>query len=137
MAITIKQLLDKNKSSFDNGFFIETLSLSYILINKALKQIVKEDLKLQVIDQKIKTGNLISLIKKNIDTNPVLKKKVSKKVIKDIKLFSDLYKSIHKELKFQYPEKKIQDSAKLGIDCIIILNTCLVKIKNNKVEELA
>jgi hypothetical protein len=137
MAITIKQLLDKNKSSFDNGFFIETLSLSYILINKALKQIVKEDLKLQVIDQKIKTGNLISLIKKNIDTNPVLKKKVSKKVIKDIKLFSDLYKSIHKELKFQYPEKKIQDTAKLGIDCIIILNTCLVKIKNNKVEELA
>lgn len=137
MAITIKQLLDKNKSSFDSGFYIETLSLSYILINKALKQIVKEDLKLQVIDQKIKTGNLVSIIKENIDTNPILKKKVSKKLIKDIKLFSDLYKSIHKELKYQYPEKKIQDSAKLGIDCIIILNTCLVKIKNSKVEELA
>ncbi len=137
MATTIKQLLDKNKSSFDSGFYIETLSLSYILINKALKQIVKEDLKLQVIDQKIKTGNLISIIKKNIDTNPILKKKVSKKLIKDIKLFTDLYKSIHKELKFQFPEKKIQDTAKLGIDNIIILNTCLVKIKNNKVEELA
>jgi hypothetical protein len=52
-----------------------------------------------------------------------------------MKLFSDLYKSIYKELKFQYPEKKIIDTAKLGIDCIIILNTCLVKIKNNKVED--
>jgi hypothetical protein len=133
--MTIKQLLDKNKASFDSGFYIETLNLSFILINKALKQIVKEDLKLQVLDQKIKTSNLISLIKKNIDSNPLLKKKVSKKLIKDMKLFSDLYKSIYKELKFQYPEKKIIDTAKLGIDCIIILNTCLVKIKNNKVED--
>jgi hypothetical protein len=134
MATTIKQLLDKNKSSFDSGFYIETLSLSYILINKALKQIVKEDLKLQVIDQKIKTSNLISLIKKNTEENPLLKKKVSNKLIKDLKLFISLYKTITKELKFQFPEKKISDLAKLGIDCIIILNTTLVKIKNNKID---
>lgn len=134
MAITIKQLIDKNKSAYDAAFFTESINLSYVLINKALKQIVKEDLKLQLLDQKIKTSNLISLIKKNTAENPLLKKKVSNKLIKDLKLFVSLYKTIAKELKFQYPEKKIADSAKLGIDCIVILNTTLVKIKNNKID---
>lgn len=134
MAITIKQLIDKNKSAHDAAFYIESINLSYVLINKALKQIVKEDLKLQLLDQKIKTSNLIGLIKKNTSENPLLKKKVSNKLIKDLKLFITLYKTITKELKFQYPEKKIVDSAKLGIDCIIILNTTLVKIKNNKID---
>ena len=62
-----------------------------------------------------------------------MKSKVSKKLMKDISLFLDLYKLLHKELKFQFPEKKIQDAATLGINCIVILNTSLVKIKNNKV----
>jgi len=134
MATTIKQLIDKNKSAFDNSYFIESINLSYILINKALKQIVKEDLKQEVIDNKIKTSNLISHIKKELLLNPTLKSKLSKKVIKDIELFIDLYKLIFKELKFQYPEKKIQETSQLGINCIIILNTSLVKIKNNKVD---
>jgi hypothetical protein len=59
---------------------------------------------------------------------------VSKKLIKDIELFIILYKMISKELKYQYPEKKISETAQLGINCIVILNTSLVKIKNNKVE---
>jgi hypothetical protein len=134
MATTIKQLIDKNKNAFDNSYFIESINLSYILINKALKQIVKEDLKQEVIDNKIKTQNLISHIKKEFLLNPSLKSKLSKKVLKDIELFIDLYKSIFRELKFQYPEKKITETSQLGINCIIILNTCLVKIKNNKVD---
>ncbi len=134
MAVTIKQLIDKNKKAFDNGYFIESINLSYILINKALKQIVKDDLKQEVIEQKIKTTNLISHIKQELTVNHTLKTKVSKKVIKDIQLFSTLYKAISKELKYQYPEKKITETAQLGINCIIILNTSLVKIKNNKVE---
>jgi hypothetical protein len=134
MAVTIKQLIEKNKKAFDNSYFIESINLSYILINKALKQIVKDDLMQEVIDQKIKTSNLITHIKKELLNNPTLKTKVSKKVIKDIELFIDLYKSIGKELKYQYPEKKITETAQLGINCIIILNTSLVKIKNNKVE---
>lgn len=134
MAVTIKQLIDKNKKAFDSGYFIESINLSYILINKALKQIVKDDLKQEVIEQKIKTTNLISHIKEELTINPALKTKVSKKVIKDIQLFSALYKAISKELKYQYPEKKITETAQLGINCIVILNTSLVKIKNNKVE---
>lgn len=134
MAVTIKQLIDKNKHAFDQGFYIESINLSYILVNKALKQIVKEDLKQEVLDQKIKTSSLISCIKKELTANIVLKKKISKKVLKDIELFSGLYKEINKELKFQYPEKKISETSRLGINCIVILNTNLVKIKNNQVE---
>ncbi len=134
MAITIKQLLDKNKKSFDNHCFIESINLSYILINKALKQIVKDELNQEVIEQKIKTSNLINHIKKEFVANPALKSKLSKKVVKDIELFIKLYKAIGKELKYQYPEKKITETAQLGINCIVILNTSLVKIKNNAVD---
>ena len=134
MAITIKQLLDKNKKSFDSQCFIESINLSYILINKALKQIVKDELNQEVIEQKIKTSNLINHIKKEFIANPALKSKLSKKVVKDIELFIKLYKAIGKELKYQYPEKKITETAQLGINCIIILNTSLIKIKNNPVD---
>lgn len=134
MAITIKQLIDKNKAAFDNGFFIESISLSYILINKAIKQIVKEELEQDILDQRIKTKALIDFIKNEQETNPALKRKISKKIIKDIELFSMLYKDIIKELKFQFPEKKIAETSQLGINCIVILNTSLVKIKNNRVE---
>lgn len=129
MAITIKSLIDKNKKAFDNSFFIESLSLSYVLLNKALKQIIKDELKQEIIDNKIKTSNLISHIKKAHITNPSMKLKISKKAMKDIELFISLYKSISKELKFQYPEKKIMETAQLGINCIVVLNTSLLKIK--------
>lgn len=134
MATTIKHLIDKNKTAFDSNHFIESINLSYILINKALKQIVKDDLNQETIEQKIKTSNLITHIKKEFISNPGLKIKLSKKVVKDIELFIQLYKSISKELKFQYPEKKITETSQLGINCIVILNTSLVKIKNNKVD---
>ena len=131
MAITIKYLIDQNKKAYDSKYYIESLSLSYILINKALKQIVKDEFNVVAIDQKIKTNSLVSQIKKEQALNIALKTKVTKKVIKDIELFLELYKILHKELKYQFPEKKIEDAAKLGIQCIIILNTSLVKIKNN------
>jgi hypothetical protein len=134
MSVTIKQLIDKNKKAFDSGYFIESLSLSYILINKGLKQIIKDDLALEMLDQKIKTSNLVNHIKKEIAANPTIKTKISKKVIKDLKLYIVLYKTILKELKYQYPEKKITDTAQLGINCISILNTSLIKIKNNKID---
>lgn len=134
MAFTIRQLIDKNKQAFDQGFFIESINLSFILVNKALKQIIREDLKQDVLDQKIKTSALINGIKKELASNAGLKKKVSKKVLKDIELFTKLHKEIQKELKFQFPEKKIAETSQLGINCIVILNTSLIKIKNNKVE---
>ena len=133
MAITIKTLIDKNKKAFDSKFFIESLSLSYILINKALKQIVKDEFNLELIDNKVKTSNIVSQIKKELIKTPTLKVRITKKVLKDIELFLKLYKLIHKELKFQFPEKKIEDAATLGINCIVILNTSLIKIKNNKI----
>ncbi len=135
MAMTIKQLIDKNKSAFDSGFLIESVNLSYILINKALKQIVKEEQKNDNPDQKIKTAALITFIKNAIDTSLILKKKISKSALRDINLFISLYKQINKELRYQYSEKKIADTSRLGLNCIIVLNTSLVKIKNNKLEE--
>jgi len=134
MAVTIKQLIDKNKLAFDQFFYVESINLSYILINKALKQIIKDELNQEVIEQKIKTSNLITHIKKTFDINPGLKTKLSKKALKDIILFVELYKAIGKELKYQYPEKKISDTAQLGINCIVMLNTSLLKIKNNKMD---
>jgi hypothetical protein len=134
MAVTIKQLIDKNKQAFDQLFYIESINLSYILINKALKQIIKDEFNQEVIEQKIKTSNLISHIKKVFDINPGLKNKLSKKALKDIILFVELYKTIAKELKYQYPEKKISDTAQLGVNCIVMLNTSLLKIKNNKMD---
>lgn len=133
MAVTIKTLIDKNKKAYDSKYYIESLSLSYILINKALKHLLKDEFKVGEIDQKIKTEDLISKLKKETVKNQNLKSKISKTLLKDIVLFLKLYKLLHKELKFQFPEKKIQDTATLGINCIIILNTSLVKIKNNSV----
>ena len=133
MAVTIKTLIDKNKTAYDCSYYIESLSLSYILINKALKHIANVEFNVEQIDQKIKTLDLVSQLKKEVIKNQNLKAKISKTLLKDIELFLKLYKLLHKELKFQFPEKKIQDTATLGINCIIILNTSLVKIKNNSV----
>lgn len=134
MAITVKQLMQKNKDAFDQKHFIESISLTYILINKAIKQIVKEELQQELMDQKIKTSFLLRFIKKNHLEVPGLKTKMPKKIIKDISHFIKLYKEINRELKFQMPEKKIQDTAQLGINCVVMLNTSLVKIKNNKID---
>lgn len=131
--MTIKQLIEKNKLAFDSNFLIESVNLSYVLINKALKQIIKDDLKKEVIDAKIKTSDLVKFIRSFLEKNPEVKHKLNKKALKDIELFIELYKSINKELKFQYPEKKITETAQHGINCIVILNTNLLKIKNNKV----
>ncbi|MBC7694811.1 MAG: hypothetical protein H7141_05110 [Burkholderiales bacterium] len=133
MAPIIKHLIDQNKKAFDTKYFIESINLSYVLINKAIKQIVKDDLKHEIIEHRIKTSQLINHIKKEFDSNPAIKTKLSKKVVKDIELFTTLYKTINKELKYQYPEKKITETAQLGINCIVMLNTSLLKIKNNKV----
>lgn len=133
MALTIKQLIDKNKVAFDSHFYIESINFSYILINKALKQIIKDEFHSEIVDQKIKTTDLIYLIKQKLNNHPVLKIKITNKLIKDIELFLSLYKTLNKELKYQFPEKKIEDTAKHGINCIIMLNTSLIKIKNNKI----
>ena len=55
--MTIKQLIDNNKKAFDDNYFIESINLSYILLNKALKQIVKDELKQEDIKKKIKKRN--------------------------------------------------------------------------------
>ena len=94
---------------------------------------VKDEFNIELIDQKVKTSSLVTQIKKELALNPSLKSKVTNKVLNDIGLFLNLYKILHKELKFQFPEKKIEDAATLGINCIIILNTSLIKIKNNKI----
>lgn len=134
MATTIQQLIRKNKKAFDDKFYIESICLTYILINKAIKQLVKDELQEELNGQKIKTTLLLKFIKKHHLQVPGLKAKLPKKVIKEIELFISLYKIINQELKFQYPEKKIIETAQHGLNCIVILNHNLVKIKNNKVD---
>lgn len=133
MSITIKQLIERNKQAFDHHYYIESINLSYILINKALKQIIKEELRIEVVEKRIKTSNLIKHINKELVHQPELNVKLSKKAIKDIQLFVALYKDIQKELKYQFPEKKIVDTSLLGLNCIVMLNTSLLKIKHNNV----
>lgn len=133
MAVTLTLLIQKNKKAFDEGYLIESLSLSYILINKSLKQLLKHELKQDLVSSKTKTTFLISHIKNELQNNPSLKLSISKKALKDISLFTSLYKDVFKELKFQYPEKKIKDTAQLGINCVSMLNTSLVKMKSNSI----
>lgn len=52
MATTIQQLIQKNKKAFDEKFYIESICLTYILINKAIKQLVKEELQEELSEQK-------------------------------------------------------------------------------------
>ncbi len=132
MSPALKQLVTRNKLAFDSKFYIESLSLSYILINKELKELVKKDLPVDALEVKIKTTDLIKIIKKELKENSILKAKLSKKVFNEVIHFNRLYKDVYKELKFQYSEKKIFETAKLGIDCVAMLHTNILKAKHNK-----
>ncbi len=132
MSPALKHLVTKNKLAFDSKFYIESLSLSYILINKELKELVKKDLPPDTLELRIKTTDLIKIIKKELNDNPGLKAKLSKKVLKEVIHFNKLYKEVYREVKFQYSEKKIFETAKLGIDCVAMLHTNIMKVKNNR-----
>lgn len=128
---TIKQLLDKNKKAYENQFFVESLSLSYILIIRALKQIANEE-GISIHDPHAKLGDLAKKLKSHYNKVPLFKKKLKKEIYHHIVQFSIDHKIVTKELKYQYPEIKLRNTARSGIQIVIKLNTTLIKLKNNK-----
>ena len=128
---TIKQLIDKNKSALERQYYIECISLSYILIVKALKQVIKEE-RILVKNPQPKLNNYVKILKAHFQKNPIFKKKLKKNVYRQIAAFSENHKVVMRELKYQYPEVKLKNLAKNGINIIIQLNTTLVKLKSNK-----
>lgn len=129
---TIKLLVDKNKEAFKHHFYTESLTLSYILIIKALRQIAV-DSKLLNSARREKLNGYLKLLNKEYDVNPLFNKKIKKSVVNQIVEFSANYKQVMKEIKFQYPEIKLKNTAKQGIQCVILLNTTLIKLKSNKI----
>ncbi len=128
---TIKQLIDKNKVAYESQFYVESIHLSYILIIRALKQITNEE-KISVHNTHAKLNEFTKKLKSHYSKAPLFKKKLKKEIYRHIVQFNSDYKLVTKELKFQYPEIKLRNTARSGIQIIIKLNTTLIKLKNNK-----
>ncbi len=131
MALSIKQLVEKNKSAYKQQYYIESVNLSYGLITKALKQIISEE-KISSGEERMKLSDCIKIFKQHYITSPVFKKKLKKTVYKNICQFNSDYKSLSKEIKYQYPELKLKHASKRGIEIMVNLNTSLIKIRSNR-----
>lgn len=112
--------------------FIESMYLSHVLINKALKQVIKEEYEKFRINGKYKMSQLTKVLEEAYAVSPGIKSKLKKNVFREIMLFNDHFKEVSKELKFQYPESKIKTTASLGIRVTAMLNATLSRIKNNR-----
>jgi hypothetical protein len=65
MAITIKQLIDKNKSAYDAAFFIESINLSYVLI-KGTPRLISQISNKHILINNIINSFTIKYIENNI-----------------------------------------------------------------------
>ena len=131
MALSIKQLIERNKTAYKNQFYIESVNLSYGLITKALKQIISEE-KIPMAGTRVKLSDCIKIFKQHYNASPVFKRKLKKTVYKNICEFNTDYKSLSKELKYNYPEVKLKHTSKRGMDIMVNLNTSLVKLRSNR-----
>lgn len=131
MSPIFQKLIDKNKEAVKSHFYIESMYLSHILINKSLKQIIKEEKSEFSTTGTYKLSELIKELEGMYEVNPNIKKKFKKSAFKEVKLFNDHFKSIVKELKFQYPETKIKNVSQLGLKVLTMLNTSMVKNRQN------
>lgn len=131
MSPIFQKLIDKNKEAMKSHFYIESMYLSHILINKSLKQIIKEEKPDFSTTGTYKLAELIKELETLYIESPNIKKKFKKSAFKEVKLFNDHFKSIVKELKFQYPETKIKNISQLGFKVLTMLNTSMVKNRQN------
>jgi hypothetical protein len=131
MALTIIDLINKNKAAYKHQYYIESVSLSYTLITKVLKQIIIEE-KLSTGVAKMKLSDCIKLLKPKYRVSPLFTKRLKKSVFKRIVEFNDEHKAIMKELKYQYPDIRLKNASKTGLNTIVLLNTTLIRIKSNK-----
>ncbi len=131
MALSIKELVEKNKSANKHQYYIESVNLSYGLITKALKQIITEE-KIPIATTRVKLSDCIKVFKQHYAKSPTFKMKLKKAVYKNICEFNTDYKSLNKELKYNYPEVKLRHTSKRGIDIMVNLNTTLIKLRSNR-----
>ena len=131
MALSIKELIEKNKSAYKHQYYIESVNLSYGLITKALKQIISEE-KIQADVSRMKLSDCIKVFKQHYAASPEFKKKLKKNVYRNICEFNTDYKAVNRELKYQYPELKLKHASKRGMEIMVNLNTSLVKIRSNR-----
>lgn len=130
MALSTKDILEKNKLAYKNQFYIESAYLSYSLMTRILKQISSEE-KIVSKGGKMKLSELIKQIKSEYDKSPLFTKKLKKSVFNNICEFNSDFKLVSRELKYQYPELKLKHTAKKGLDVLVKLNTTLIKLKSN------
>lgn len=131
MALSIKELIEKNKTAYQHHYYIESVNLSYGLITKALKQIITEE-KIATGSPRMKLSDCIKVFKAHYTKSPVFKKKLKKNVYRNICEFNNDFKAVNKELKYQYPEVKLKHTSKRGLEIMVNLNTTLVKIRSNR-----
>ena len=132
MSPLVPSLIEKNKDAFGKACYIESIYLSHLLVNKALKQIVKEEYSDFNTNGKYKNTQLVKALEEAYKVSPGMKSKLKKQVFNEITLFNDHFKAVLKELKYQYPETKIKLTASQGMRVIAMLNTTLSRIRNNK-----
>lgn len=130
MALTIKELFEKNKQAYKQQFYLDSVFLSYNLILKTTKQICSDE-GIKTGAGKLKLSDVNKHLKAHYLKTPMFTKKLKKSVFKDVCLFNDEFKALSKELKYQYPEIKLKNAAKRGLDILVKLNTSLIKLKNN------
>jgi hypothetical protein len=133
MALSIKELIEKNKKAYSQHFYIESAYLSQSLITKALKQIATEE-KIQLSAIKPKLSDCVKALKQEYKKRPTFKSKLKKALFNNICEFNKDYKNTNKELKYQYPELKLKHTAKRGIEVVASLHTTLIKLKANRVK---
>ena len=131
MALSIKDLIDKNRNAHKQHFYIESVYLSYNLIGKVLRQTLIEE-KIKVETGKAKLSNYVKAAKSHYTVSPAFSRKLKKSVLRSINDFNMNFKTVNKELKYQYPELKLKHTSQKGINALVLLHTSLVKLKSNK-----
>lgn len=129
MNSTIKNLIERNNKAFKGNYQIETVYLSYIIIVKLLKHLMINE-KTQ-LNQKTKLGEIVKSIESAFELDIQMHKKIKRSTIKMIIEFNNEFKSVNKELKFQYPELKLEKLSKKGMHIVSLLHTNAIKYKNN------
>ncbi len=131
MALSIKDLIQKNKNAHKQHFYIESVYLSYNLLSKVLRQVLIEE-KLSGATNKAKLSEYIKTIKAHYVASPAFNRKVKRSVFKTISDFNSDFKTVNKELKYQYPELKLKSTSQKGINALVLLHTSIIKLKSNK-----
>jgi hypothetical protein len=131
MALTIKDLIQKNKDAHNKHFYIESVFLSYNLIGKVLRQVLQQE-KITTTKNKPKLSEYIKAVRSHYDSSPIFSKKIKRSVLKSIHDFNSDFKSLNKELKYQYPESKLKTTSQKGINALVLLHTSAVKLRSNR-----